>query len=67
MLGDFNASEIERVGETAAEGTFGLQLLQLVPESGMVQHVIKATSWRFGEAFSTLNFVLTRTTNAWEV
>lgn len=48
ILRDFNAPETEWVCETAADGTLGHQIPQLVHQSGRVYHVTQATRWRLG-------------------
>ncbi|VDP89649.1 unnamed protein product [Echinostoma caproni] len=63
VLGDCNASEIEREMEYAPVGSFGDEQLDVMHGLARIQHVTNPTRWRPGNSPSTLNLVFPKRRN----
>ena len=60
ICGDFNALNVDWIGEMAGPGRFGQSLLDLYQSTPMYQHVRVATRVRAGSTPSLLDLILTR-------
>ena len=60
IMGDFNTPEIDWTSATAPDGRFGNNLLRLLADKVLVQHIMENTRYRDGQTPSTLDLAITK-------